>query len=943
MQQDLGKTDLVYDHWARHTLDFVAPHLERARDCIRIATGFFTVEGYDLIRRYLEGKRVYILVGYDETSRERLREKLIEDIMQHLRMWDSENRRVAVIDLVAKLQQGELHVIEQGSSEVLDARTRNKDHAKVFILDQDRVLVGSGNLTVNGMRQNAEGVTCVDIPERVAHWLGWFETYWNAPDTYDLTQALLEALLDWLKLHLPFDVYLKTVLALIPEDETAAPRDGYKMPAKYQQVVIERVLRQLKEWRGAMLVASTGLGKTVMATHTAYRLAQEGRIRNVVVFAPLQVHPDWDQALDSAGLSSKIITRNLLDTAIGRKGKATRQMEEVLARIDEQYLIIVDESQYFKNRLRALDGRVRYSFQRLAEVVRERGAYIVLLTATPLAKGVQDLNNQLYLLPHGAEPCYRATNGQIAIPGMVDDQIHPHSWKVPETEHFFDEFINLPVCTVISTSQVAKNFAIHTPEGDYVEFGAQRRWIPEIAVHRIKAPVPLENAMSFAIRKGYFKHHIRRFRIRGEWQHSETTIQKEAEVAWTSSPLALSEVIRKTLDGTYGARFVKSEDERARVLGPIQNQLKAMTCDQDAKFLGLCRILEQHQRQGQKVVIFTERHATAVYLGESLARVLPYLRIANAVQREGDDFTLRDFDTVFDLLLDFAPQANEDKIQLGRRSRPYDVFITTDAYGAGVNLQDAAVVISYDLAWTAETLIQRAGRILRLWHYPRRVSLYVFVGDFREDPEGMRQMVGINRRLERLTQRSRQAERFSELPVFPQDDVVEYASLGDLSSVTIADLGLADITEIEEFTGVSRFLHHITALNQNLEYANQIPDDISSAMTYPGKNPQFFLLLRDQHEYHWVLYDIQQQQMVAIQEDRLLDLIQCTANTPVAAVVPDIIEGYAQQCRQLWLAADESRTARQVERVCALYLVPEGAEGEFEPMLREQLRAAKVG
>ena len=47
-----------------------------------------------------------------------------------------------------------------------------------------------------------------------------------------------------------------------------------------------------------------------------------------------------------------------------------------------------------------------------------------------------------------------------------------------------------------------------------------------------------------------------------------------------------------------------------------------------------------------------------------------------------------------------------------KRSHPsYDVLITTDAFGVGINLQDASVVINYDAAWTAISPIQRAGRV----------------------------------------------------------------------------------------------------------------------------------------------------------------------------------------------------------------------------------------
>ena len=87
-----------------------------------------------------------------------------------------------------------------------------------YILDNALALVGSSNLTRSGLINNTEGVTTVQDEERIQYWVEQYERYWNAPDTYDLTDELLERLLRWLDLTRPYDVYLKILLALNPED-----------------------------------------------------------------------------------------------------------------------------------------------------------------------------------------------------------------------------------------------------------------------------------------------------------------------------------------------------------------------------------------------------------------------------------------------------------------------------------------------------------------------------------------------------------------------------------------------------------------------------------------------------------------------------------------------------------------------------------------------------
>lgn len=51
---------------SRITLEQVRRCFQSAREEIRIASGFFTLRGWGLIRDTTEGKRVYLLVGIDE-------------------------------------------------------------------------------------------------------------------------------------------------------------------------------------------------------------------------------------------------------------------------------------------------------------------------------------------------------------------------------------------------------------------------------------------------------------------------------------------------------------------------------------------------------------------------------------------------------------------------------------------------------------------------------------------------------------------------------------------------------------------------------------------------------------------------------------------------------------------------------------------------------------
>ena len=55
------------------------------------------------------------------------------------------------------------------------------------------------------------------------------------------------------------------------------------------------------------------------------------------------------------------------------------------------------------------------------------------------------------------------------------------------------------------------------------------------------------------------------------------------------------------------------------------------------------------------------------------------------------------------------------------------VIIATDVLSEGQNLQDAAVVINYDLPWAIIRLIQRVGRVDRIGQKAENILCYSFL------------------------------------------------------------------------------------------------------------------------------------------------------------------------------------------------------------------------
>ncbi len=133
----------------------------------------------------------------------------------------------------------------------------------------------------------------------------------------------------------------------------------------------------------------------------------------------------------------------------------------------------------------------------------------------------------------------------------------------------------------------------------------------------------------------------------------------------------------------------------------------------DRKLNKLRELLETTHAK-EKVLVFTQFADTAVYLAAELKKA----GVTGVASVTGND------ENPTALAYRFSPKSN------GKPVKPEDelrVLIATDVLSEGQNLQDAHIVINYDLPWAIIRLIQRAGRVDRIGQKHDEILCYSFL------------------------------------------------------------------------------------------------------------------------------------------------------------------------------------------------------------------------
>lgn len=148
----------------------------------------------------------------------------------------------------------------------------------------------------------------------------------------------------------------------------------------------------------------------------------------------------------------------------------------------------------------------------------------------------------------------------------------------------------------------------------------------------------------------------------------------------------------------------------------------------DQKLNCLEKLLNKTHKD-DKVLIFTQYSDTANYIYRQL-RKRGFKQIDRATGGSKNPTSIVEH---------FSPVSNKADISAESETR---ILVATDVLSEGQNLQDAHVIVNYDLPWAIIRLIQRAGRVDRIDQSSEQIFCYSFF-----PAEGVEKIIRLRKRL----------------------------------------------------------------------------------------------------------------------------------------------------------------------------------------------------
>lgn len=619
--------------------------------------------------------------------------------------------------------------------------TKHPLHAKAYIFKYKKEhaeanraegigIVGSSNLTISGFHHNTELNTYVRGQNNYEELNKWFNALWE--EAVPFNELLAERFEEsWaIKTVNPYDIYILTLYHLVKDrlkthEATIWNWEGMPKLYLFQKVAIMQAHETLNKYNGVFISDVVGLGKTFIGAGLLRHLN-----KRALIISPPGLIEMWKEFKEKFRIDAEVVSRGMIY-------KGIYDDQSILRQYENRDVVLIDESHHFRS-----TKAKRY--QELQPFLADK--QVILMTATPQNTSVWNIYNQIKLFHQTEENIFpiegethlrnlfkKAEDGRFQIRELLkhvlirrtrkqikqfyssdieeirfpERRLETVSYDINETYHNLYEDIKIALRKLTLARYNLWDYVIDGKK-DVEPYSELKKVIATLRVfHRINLFKRLESSIEA------FKETIKNL-LAGYNKFYRVIEEKNIVPAGEKAADAL---YRYELDDIWDEIEEISRDYRADdfhinrlktdilsdiyILEEIKRYLDSIPEEDDKKLERLREIIEGIRREtaDAKVLIFSEYADTVNHLSKKLKERFDH--VDSATSETGEEIPKK---AAF-----FAPVANNYN-----GPKRIDIMIATDVLSEGYNLQDASIVVNYDLHWNPVRLIQRAGRVDRI-------------------------------------------------------------------------------------------------------------------------------------------------------------------------------------------------------------------------------------
>lgn len=424
---------------------------EKGREGILdIVTGFFSVTGLELLGKYFSPNNEYRMVLAQMVSDDQFQDLILDLLNDDCGIENALHLSDAAKNALEFLRRDKVHV-----KAIINAFC----HAKLYLFKDNNdpahnyYVQGSSNLTYAGLGYTPSSNVELNLAntgndDTYRSLRSWFEEQWKdvAKSTMpedrekprgkqiDVKEYFIQEIEKIFRKYTPEEIYYKILYELFNAD---IELDGgiehkqdmqllqtsviWKTLFNYQQKGVISLIKMLRKYNGAILADAVGLGKTFSALAVIKYFQTQNYL--TVLLCPKKLEQNWDQYLRRRGSRFEkdefdYIVRFHTDMQNNRMENRYTDAKMSYLQTRKKILVVIDESHNLRN---DKSGRYIELMEKLIKnkVGQEnRDVKVLMLSATPINTGLNDVKGQFKLIAHGDDQAF--DNEELGVESLYN-------------------------------------------------------------------------------------------------------------------------------------------------------------------------------------------------------------------------------------------------------------------------------------------------------------------------------------------------------------------------------------------------------------------------------------------------------------------------------------------------------------------------------------------
>lgn len=426
-------TTTVWDYMKYYT----NPEKDR-EGVLDIVTGFFSVTGLELLGKHFSPINEYRMVLAQMVADDQFQDHILDLLNDDCGIENALHLSDAAKNALEFLRRDKVHV-----KAIINAFC----HAKLYLFKDNHdpahnyYVQGSSNLTYAGLGYTPSSNVELNLADTgnsdtYRSLRSWFEEQWTSvakekmPEDrenpkgaqIDVKQYFIQEIEKIFRKYTPEEIYYKILFELFNSDLDLDGGIEHRQDMQllqtsviwntlfnYQQKGVISLIKMLRKYNGAILADAVGLGKTFSALAVIKYFQTQNYL--TVLLCPKKLEQNWDQYLRRRNSRFEkdefdYIVRFHTDMQNDRMEERYTDAKLSYLQTRKKILVVIDESHNLRNEK---SGRYQELMAKLIqnkEGQENRDVKVLMLSATPINTGLNDVKGQFNLIGHGKDDAF---------------------------------------------------------------------------------------------------------------------------------------------------------------------------------------------------------------------------------------------------------------------------------------------------------------------------------------------------------------------------------------------------------------------------------------------------------------------------------------------------------------------------------------------------------